>query len=305
MSSYVDCRACQGLGQKIVYHPIHGHKSYPCKVCNSSGINSSVYRTNCNRCYGEIIYPRDINTPNYCKTCRSIIRAEHEAKWKTTSCKKCHTTIKYNVDWNKIPDICKDCISKEKAKWKTKPCTKCGISIRYNTDWDKVPDLCKSCLESEKAKWKTKYCKHCGSIIKYNIDWNKTSDLCRKCIDSEKSKWKIKSCEACGQDIKYNTDWTQPPKYCRDCANVLRALKNKEDINKTKALEVFHTQPQRYQTGDKKSGDYITVKSGYNRIFGKICSDFIIRNRSLPGEHYHIVIDIDGNILQDGYRLDH
>lgn len=309
MNCYVDCKCCDGSGVKIVSrYGRYGYeekKSYPCKACNGSGISNSLYKTECNNCHTYIIYPRDKNAPKYCKTCKERMRAEYEAKWKTIPCKKCHTAIKYNVDWSKIPELCKDCIEKEKAKWKLNHCKNCGISIRYNTDWGKAPTLCKACKEKEQAKWQNVSCTKCGVAIKYSTDWDKIPKLCKRCAELEKSKWHTKDCEACGRDIRYSTDWPNPPKFCRDCTSILKALKDRENINKSKALERFHTQPRVLQSGIKKTGTYVTVKSGYNRNYNRICSDIIVRDKNLKGQHYHFVVDIDGNILQDGLRDDH
>ena len=281
---YVKCRSCDGIGKKFFDRYDKSGRYYEkvvdCKACSGTGINQKFYSKNCEKCYAEIIYPRAANyPPKYCRDCKERIQAERErqaAKWKTKSCKKCHQTIKYNVEWNKIPELCKDCIAKEKAKWKEKNCKSCLATIKYNTDWQKIPEQCPSCIEKERAKWKEKSCKGCGKTIKYNIDWKKIPELCKDCIAKEKAKIKVKSCEACGRDVKYNTDWPRPPKFCRECANVLRILKGKEGVNKAKALEYFHTQEQMVQSGRKKTGAYVTVKSGYNYTRGLICSDFII-----------------------------
>ncbi len=277
---FVRCKSCDGIGRKYLdrydKNGRYYQKEVPCKACNGTGINQKFYSKNCEKCYAEIIYPRDATCPpRLCKACkereqyeREQARAREAAKWKEKQCKKCWATIKYNIDWNKIPELCPECIAKEKAKWKTKPC------------------------------------KNCYREIKYNIDWNKIPELCPECIAKEKAKWKVKPCEACGRDVKYNTDWPKPPRFCRDCANVLRVLKGKEGINKAKALDLFHTRPQILQSGVKKSGNYVTVKSGYNYSHGLICSDFIIRDKNVKGQHYHVIIDIDGNIIFEGYRND-
>lgn len=310
---YVKCRSCDGIGKKFFDRYDKSGRYYEkvvdCKACSGTGINQKFYSKNCEKCYAEIIYPRTANyPPKYCRDCKERIQAERErqaAKWKTKSCKKCHQTIKYNVEWNKIPELCKDCIAKEKAKWKEKKCKSCSATIKYNTDWQKIPELCPGCIKKERAKWKEKSCKGCGKTIKYNIDWKKIPELCKDCISKEKAKIKVKSCEACGRDVKYNTDWPRPPKFCRECANVLRILKGKEGVNKAKALEYFHRQPQIVQDGSRKTGNYVTVKSGYSRDYRKICSDFIVRDKGLRGVHYHIVIDIDGNIIMNECREDH
>lgn len=244
MSSYVECRSCYGVGKKwITKRGRYGTETIavPCKACGGSGINNRVYATRCQKCYAEIIYPRDIpNSPKYCRSCKAAMQAEREAER-----------------------------ALQAAKWKTKPCAKCGVTIKYNTDWQKVPDLCKACADKEKAKWRTK------------------------------------TCTACGKDIRYNIEWPRPPEFCRECANILRILRDRSEADKRRALERWHSTSQAIQSGDKKSGNYVTVKSGYNKRQQLLCSDFIIRDQNVHGQHYHIIIDINGNIVFEGYRDDH
>lgn len=74
------------------------------------------------------------------------IRNEQErAKWRVKSCKNCGKPIRYRVDWNHIPDLCKECKEREKAKWHEKPCKKCGLPIKYHEDWKHIPSICKQC----------------------------------------------------------------------------------------------------------------------------------------------------------------
>lgn len=278
---YVKCRSCSGTGKRFFDRYDKNGRYYEkvvdCKACSGTGINQRLYSKNCEKCYAEIVYPRDANfPPKYCHDCKAQIQAEKQAErerraaeWREKSCKKCWATIKYNINWKKIPELCPDCIAKEKAKWKEKSCKSCGITIKYNVDWERVPELCKDCIVKEKAKRR------------------------------------VKACEACGVDVSYNVDWPRPPKFCRECANVLRILKGKEGVNKAKALEYFHRQSQIVQSGSRKTGNYVTVKSSYSRDYRKKCSDFIIRDKGLRGVHYHIVIDIDGNIIMNECREDH
>lgn len=71
--------------------------------------------------------------------------AMEKAKWKETTCRKCGATIKYHIDWKRIPDLCKPCLEKEKAKWHETPCRKCGKPIRYHEDWAQKPTVCREC----------------------------------------------------------------------------------------------------------------------------------------------------------------
>jgi hypothetical protein len=106
------------------------------------------------------------------------------------NCKNCSTIIKYHTDWNKIPDLCKPCIIKEKDKWKKKPCKCCTRSIDYQTDWKFEPIYCKSC--KERFAKKSVSCSQCGS----NFDL--TTSLQIKC---HKNGWSLpKKCHQCKHD---------------------------------------------------------------------------------------------------------
>lgn len=139
-----------------------------CDVCNGSGVNPNYREKQCERCYRTIGYHKDAQyPPKYCQSCKGIVAQEKAAKqrererqnamWREKSCPGlkgqgyCGKTIKYRVDWDKIPDICSDCRNKAKAqkaerdsKRRTKPCKRCGSEIVYYTD-GKEFDFCKSC----------------------------------------------------------------------------------------------------------------------------------------------------------------
>ena len=76
------------------------------------------------------------------------VKAQNQAerdKWKEKNCRICGATIRYHVEWNRIPDLCKPCQDREKSKWHETRCKKCGNPIRYHEDWAHVPSLCKQC----------------------------------------------------------------------------------------------------------------------------------------------------------------
>ncbi|MEI7689375.1 MAG: DUF1771 domain-containing protein [Candidatus Saccharibacteria bacterium] len=70
-------------------------------------------------------------------------------------------------------------------------------------------------------------------------------------------------------------------------------------------LEEFHTQKGRdYQYGDKKSEVYATVKSGWNNARGIIVTDIIVRDKGIPGKHYHLVVGENGEKILSEWRND-
>lgn len=80
-----------------------------------------------------------------------IVRANNEsehAKWKDKSCKICGATIRYHIDWNRVPELCKSCQEREKAKWHEISCKTCGKTIHYHQEWTHIPSICKECKKN-------------------------------------------------------------------------------------------------------------------------------------------------------------
>ena len=70
---------------------------------------------------------------------------DKDLQWKQTTCKMCGKPVYYHIEWNKVPDLCHDCLEKEKAHWLTTPCKRCGKPIRYHDSWEHAPSICKAC----------------------------------------------------------------------------------------------------------------------------------------------------------------
>ena len=203
MAWYAKCRSCDGIGKKWIERR-HGTEAVECRACGGSGSNHKLWVSNCARCYCEITYPvGSAHPPTHCRNCKEQMRAEKQAQWREKYCSGCGTTIKYRIDWDKIPDLCSSCKEKrrrerdeQKAKWREKSCSKCGAIIKYNVDWNKIPDLCKSCIEKVKTE-----------------------------RAEAKAKWIHKSCGNCGTDFTYHKDTPADriPKYCKPCREKARA----------------------------------------------------------------------------------
>lgn len=83
----------------------------------------------------------------------SQLKADREAeaqKWRETRCKKCGQSIRYRIDWNRVPNLCPSCRQQERDKWRETPCRVCGRAIRYNVEWAHIPGVCKSCKEARR-----------------------------------------------------------------------------------------------------------------------------------------------------------
>lgn len=139
---------------------------------------------------------------------------KRDSPWHETTCSECGRTFYYHIDWNRIPNLCKDCIDRKKSEWKETHCSDCGTTIKYHVSWDRVPDLCKSCKEKRRTQWRETRCKDCGSKFPYHIDWQNIPDYCEKC-----NQWLRKHCEYCSGWVEYKIWWENPPSMCKDCYN--------------------------------------------------------------------------------------
>lgn len=117
------------------------------------------------------------------------LKAESErekASWRETTCKRCGTTIRYRIDWSRIPDLCKPCREYEKAQWAETTCKSCGKAIRYKRDWSHIPNLCKECKERDAANWREAICRVCGKPFRYRIDWAHIPTVCKPCKEESR-----------------------------------------------------------------------------------------------------------------------
>jgi len=71
------------------------------------------------------------------------------------------------------------------------------------------------------------------------------------------------------------------------------------------ALEKWHSDPQSFQDGSNKSDVYVKVKSGWSRDRYMPVTDVIVKDKTRPGVHYHLVLDENGNELIAEWRKDH
>lgn len=115
---------------------------------------------------GKLIWSPPGKRFTTCPDCSARKKADDAAKWREKSCpglkgqSYCGKTIKYRVDWDKVPDICPDCREKAKrakaereAKMREKPCARdgCRNMVSYSIDWEHSPSFCKSCSDKRKT----------------------------------------------------------------------------------------------------------------------------------------------------------
>ncbi len=128
----------------------------PCRKKREQGWSASTCPGTGLMGCGKLIWSPPGKRFTLCRDCNQRKRAEEEAKWKEKACpgtqgKSCGKKIRYNTDWNRIPDICPDCIKQAKqakadreASKRTKPCKRCGSSITY-FEGGREYDYCKNC----------------------------------------------------------------------------------------------------------------------------------------------------------------
>lgn len=200
------------------------------------------------------------------------------SNWLSATC-SCGNSFTYHVDWERIPDLCPECIAAkkaERAKWHEKPCS-CGNIIRYREDWERIPDLCKDCIavkKAERAMWHEKSCS-CGKTIKYHEKWNKPPDYCTEC-----NAWLTVPCAAqdCSEEIRYKKFWDRIPEYCKPCKNGDRNITvRQEDADGT-----WHEYSGKGYVNKRGTAVFIDTTSS--------------------GKHSHTVFHADGT--QKGHRDD-
>lgn len=111
-----------------------------CGRCQSQRKKGSDAKR-CSSC-GTLIWVPPGKNYTMCQACSERERAKQAAKWKTKRCKHCGTEIKYNVDWDKVPDYCKECNA-----WQEKTCATPGCSnkVKYKKHWENPPKFCDEC----------------------------------------------------------------------------------------------------------------------------------------------------------------
>ena len=94
---------------------------------------------------GKLIWSPPGKQFTLCHDCNTKRKAADEAKWRTKRCKGCGGEVRYNVDWDKIPEYCKAC-----NKWQFKQCKACHNQVRYKKYWDNPPSHCPDCIKNKK-----------------------------------------------------------------------------------------------------------------------------------------------------------
>ena len=193
-----------------------------CDVCHGSGINPDYRSKSCRNCWNTIEYSARTDSskvPDLCPSCREKARNEknrerearqhqprreerprfeqrprQDDKWQEKSCPglkgesgcSSRNTIRYRTDWNRIPDLCPECIAKIKAKQAernantlTGRCEKCGGETRYDRS-RKPPRFCKKCNDERQANKRTKACPYCSKEIVWYVG-EREFDCCFEC----------------------------------------------------------------------------------------------------------------------------
>ncbi len=194
------CRNCNGSGHKYI-ETHQGTKRVDCRACNGVGLNYNLLAAPCDKCGNEIVYKPGSNIPSYCRDCKEKIRIEKDntrrekelerakkaAQWQEKKCNECSGTIRYNIAWSNIPNLCQSCKERKikqaavnKAQWKTKPCIKCGQEIKYHVEWSNISNICKKCKNEQNKNLSTS-CSNCGTTFEYPAHYNHPPTVCIKC----------------------------------------------------------------------------------------------------------------------------
>lgn len=239
----------------------------------------------------------------------------------------CGHEFVYHIHWDKIPNLCKECIAKKKresaerkALWQDRVC-RCGAAFSINVNWSRIPDICKDCIEEIKrkkaandAKWTEVVCRgnSCSNRIRICSDWSKPPTLCQYCfakLKTEQAKWYQKNCANCNDVFKHNEDWKFIPDYCKTCNEKLYKFCLAQDcFNQIMYKKYWERIPEYCKAckdgdreitlrQDKEDGTtHFYVGRGYINKNGVA----IFNDTTSYGKHSHTIIRHDG--LKKGER---
>jgi hypothetical protein len=113
-----------------------------CRNKRQKGFSSSICPgVNAFGC-GKVVWSPPGKRYTHCRECSERKRVAAAEKWKTKSCNGCGGEIRYNVDWSKVPEYCKEC-----NKWQYKVCASpnCNNQIKFKKYWSHPPKFCDMC----------------------------------------------------------------------------------------------------------------------------------------------------------------
>lgn len=205
-------------------------------------------------------------------------REPKESKWREKSCPGydgyCGTTIRYNIDWDNIPQYCPSCTQKQKkanrpardpqprreqreSPWREKPCPgvpghECYNTIRYRSDWSNIPTHCNTCRDREIEK----PCgtPGCTSTVRYKLHYREIPSYCGYCRKMMELKATRATCCDCRGVL-----WIPPGKNFKRCKNCSEANKRTKPCKNPLCSNVIE-----YFPDDEKQYDYCRTCSGWH-----------------------------------------
>lgn len=145
-----DCRRC---GHQITYKAGTDTPKF-CKDCRNIELTKTCAQVGC---HNIIKYKVGWdNVSDYCGSCRN--KREKGYRTSTCKGSFCSNLVwsppGKNFDF--CFECSQKKKKADEAKWKEKPCAGgCRNTIRYNTDWEHIPNFCKTCKEKQKQQRST------------------------------------------------------------------------------------------------------------------------------------------------------
>ena len=95
---------------------------------------------------GESLYPLfDFIRKMFSKSSESV---EFEPEFQTKPCRSCGRPISYNLEWEHIPNYCRECKKEYQKDTITRTCKRCGKTFSLPSSVQHWPNYCQECRAS-------------------------------------------------------------------------------------------------------------------------------------------------------------
>ena len=103
-------------------------------------------------------------------------------------------------------------------EFQTKPCRSCGRPISYNLEWEHIPNYCRECKKEYQKDTITRTCKRCGKTFSLPSSVQHWPNYCQECRARFRTVEMItRTCRGCGSSFSFPSTVQHWPHYCREC----------------------------------------------------------------------------------------
>lgn len=168
---------CEACGEEFFYNTYETAPCF-CDNCGDKKLKKPCGQMGCNNTISYRLGWADV--PIYCRSCRTKhYQGWFPSLCTGIDDQGCYKLV-WSPPGNERT-LCPDCIAKknlrDRPKWQTKTCAFCGGKIRYNKDWDSIPNYCQTCNELQTKL--CALCHY--NQIKYKLYWSNIPVYCQDC----------------------------------------------------------------------------------------------------------------------------